>query len=319
MQSFSLSTYAVIKYASLSFFCSLAITSQPSLAQSPLNGTWYNSYCSRMDVNIDPVSGKISGEYTSHTGSAGTSPLAGYVDPNAEAPILPATNPIGIPVSIGIYWRLVNVDISQGDNSWHWVSAYAGQYHPEQTVSVPGQLNYQIPETIEILNGLFATSTVSGLNDDAPLLWPQTLHFTRAAEAYCESVSPAPPVTYTPTAADNVSGVWLSEDSTITLTLSASLETGIVSGTAQYGSNKMEVLGVFDTIVPELVSTVPRQGLAMALYNDQTKSLVNMTGGVFYEDLNLMELWVGDLTQTDWSGRYMQQALVKRLFTRLSN
>jgi len=49
-------------------------------ADSPLIGTWYNSFCSRVDLTVDQ-NGVIDGNYTSHTGSTGTSIVAGQVNP----------------------------------------------------------------------------------------------------------------------------------------------------------------------------------------------------------------------------------------------
>lgn len=42
----------------------------PVLANKPIQGTWYNSYCSRVDIT--DTGGQLSGVYTSHTGSTGS-------------------------------------------------------------------------------------------------------------------------------------------------------------------------------------------------------------------------------------------------------
>ena len=295
----------------LSFFGLVTAIALPAAAHSPLEGTWYNSYCSRMDINVNADSGEISGVYTSHTGSTGTAVLTGYVDPNAVAD--QSEKPEGIPVSIGIQWRLINVDVP--DNSWHWVSAYAGQYHPAQTVRAGGQYDYQIPETIEILNGLYASATLSQLAETAPVMLPQTLRFTRNAEAYCQSVEPAKPVEYKPTADDNVSGIWISEDGKIELELIADRDTGSVHGTAIIENNRgFVVKGLFDTLKPENTAEVPEQALSLAVYDENSNELYNMTGGVFYNNSEEMELWIGKLEKTTWTNRFIQQALDKQLF-----
>lgn len=49
----------------------LLCVSTPSNTSS-IAGTWYNSYCSQVSLSVSPV-GKVSGIYTSHTGSTGSS------------------------------------------------------------------------------------------------------------------------------------------------------------------------------------------------------------------------------------------------------
>ena len=83
------------------------------------------------------------------------------------------TNPKGIPFSMGIQWRLINLPMSSADGSWHWVSTFSGQYHQKQTVSAGGQQSYVLEETLVLLNGLIATATLPPLADSAPLMWPR--------------------------------------------------------------------------------------------------------------------------------------------------
>ncbi len=90
----------------------LHCVSTPSV--SPIAGTWYNSYCSQVNLSISPA-GEITGVYTSHTGSTGSSNVIGWVgssaNPFPKSAILPA-NPKGTPVALGIQWRLINQPIS---------------------------------------------------------------------------------------------------------------------------------------------------------------------------------------------------------------
>ena len=158
-------------------------------ADSPLNGTWYNSFCSRVDLTVDQ-NGVIDGKYTSHTGSTGTSIVAGQVNPTLQPQPGVPTSPNGIPFSMGIQWRLINVPISSADGSWHWVSSFSGQYHQKQTVSAGGQQSYDLEETLMLLNGLIATATLPPLANTAPLMWPQNLVFHRTPPSYCEAVTP---------------------------------------------------------------------------------------------------------------------------------
>ena len=286
-----------------------------AFAENPLQGTWYNSYCSRIDLNVD-AAGAISGIYTSHTGSTGSSYAIGYINPNAQpAPPSPIPeNPTEIPFSLGIQWRLINVPAKQADGSWHWVSTFAGQYHQRQNVVVPGQTTYQIEDTLEILNGLIATATVPGFTDLAPVMWPQTLRFHRSAPSYCESVNPPEPVQYTPTAPDHITGDWTTSGGLERMTLMALPSEGKVAGSYQDADgNNYVVSGLFDTIAPDpLLSDVAQRGVALTLYDSENARLMVMAGGV---DLDfppiVMTLWTGELKSTGWTDRFTQSTLDK--------
>ena len=295
-------------------FLALAVFAN-AFATSPVQGTWYNSYCSRVDLVVD-ATGAITGVYTSHTGSTGSSSVVGYIDPNAQpAPPSPVPeNPSGIPFSLGIQWRLINVPAEQADGSWHWVSTFAGQYHQKQDVVVPGQTTYQIDDTLEILNGLIATAVVPGFTDIAPVMWPQTLRFHRSAPSYCEPVNPPGPAPYTPTAPDHVTGSWVASGGLEKMTLKASLSEGTVVGSYQDADgNSYVVSGLFDTIAPDpLLSDVAQQGVALTLYDAKNARLVVMAGGI---NLNFppieMSLWSGKLKSTGWTDRFTQSTLDK--------
>lgn len=296
------------------FFLALLIFAN-AFAANPLQGTWYNSYCSRVDLNVD-AAGAISGIYTSHTGSTGSSYVIGYINPNAQpAPPSPVPeNPSGIPFSLGIQWRLINVPAEQADGSWHWVSTFAGQYHQKQNVVVPGQTTYQIEDTLEILNGLTATATVPGFTDIAPVMWPQTLRFHRSSPSYCGPVNPPEPVQYTPTAPDHITGDWITSGGLERMTLTASLSEGKVAGSYQdtYG-NSYVVSGLFDTIAPNpLLSDVAQQGVALTLYDSKNARLIVMAGGVNLDFPPIeMSLWTGELKSTGWTDRFTQSTLDK--------
>lgn len=300
----------------------------PVLANKPIQGTWYNSYCSRVDIT--DTGGQLSGVYTSHTGSTGSSRLIGqtygadYVPENKkernDATQLQKGPIKGIPFTIGIQWRLINVPQTKADGSWHWVSSFAGQYHPAQTVSAPNQDPYVIPETLEILNGLLATGTVPGLADRAPLFWPQTLHFHRLPPSYCQTVTPPTPVGFSPTASDHVSGVWQGPGGQL-LHLKADLMEGSVTGVYTNGKTSFEVIGLFDTLAPPASGySVPAQGLTLTLkdVNPPHRAMGMATGGVNYANPDTMFLWRSNMTSTTWTGRFVQETLNKESWTRHS-
>lgn len=284
-------------------------------AASPIEGTWYNSFCSRVDLSVAD-NGQIKGVYTSHTGSTGSSMALGQLDSSTSS-----SAEAGIPFSMGIQWRLINVEQSQADGSWHWVSMFSGQYHPAQQISVPGQDPYSIPETLEILNLLIATATLPGLADMAPITWPQTLDFHRSAPEYCHTVSPGQPVPYTPTASDNVSGVWLSTTGE-RLDLKAEIATGEVIGTYSNGDGtSFNVVGLFDTLAAPSSGnySVGWQGLTLSLLQadpESEKLLRALSGGVDYRDTSKMHLWSSAMQSTSWTDRFVQQSLQMATFTK---
>ena len=286
-------------------------------AESPLGGTWYNSFCSRVDLTVDQ-NGVIDGKYTSHTGSTGTSIAAGQVNPALQPQPGVPTNPNGIPFSMGIQWRLINVPTSSADGSWHWVSSFAGQYHQKQRVSAGGQQPYDLEETLVLLNGLIATATLPPLADTAPLMWPENLMFHRTPPSYCEAVTPGKVVPYTATAKDNLSGTWRNGDGEV-FDLVAVLETGVVAGEfTDKDGNQYEVGGLFDTIAPGSGQGVAAQGVTLSLY-DASKDLLKATaGGVDYSNPNQMWLWTSDLQSTTWTDRFIQQTLDKTVFEKSS-
>ena len=287
-------------------------------ADSPLNGTWYNSFCSRVDLAVSST-GQITGQYTSHTGSTGTSNVVGQVNPDlAPQPGTP-TNPSGIPFSMGIQWRLINVPVSSADGSWHWVSTFSGQYHQNQTVSAAGQQPYTRDETLVLLNGLIATATLPPLAKTAPLMWPQTLEFQRKPPTYCEPLTPGKSAPYTPTAQDNVSGSWKSADGQA-LTLTATLESGAVSGVYTDSQGvRYNVFGLFDTLVPGSGAVVAAQGVTLSIRDPSADVLKAAAGGVDYSNLSQMWLWTSDLKSTTWTDRFTQETLDKTFFENSSD
>ena len=284
-------------------------------ATHPLDGTWYNSYCSRVDLAVSE-DGLIQGTYTSHTGSTGTSLVIGKVHPDTG---IGATN--GTPFALGVQWRLVNLEESRADGSWHWVSMFSGQYHPEQEIVVPDQDTYTIPETLEILNLLIATATLSSIANTAPLTWPQTLNFHKTPPSYCHSVEPGTPVAYKPTATDNISGNWRA-DSGESVVLKADVQSGQVTGVYTNGAgDTFNAIGLFDTLAPGSTSesVVEWQGLTLSLLETGSTSeakLKALTGGVDYSNLTTLYLWTGDLQSTTWTDRFTEQTLDKVVFTK---
>ena len=286
-------------------------------ADSPLDGTWYNSFCSRVDLSVDQ-NGVIDGKYTSHTGSTGTSAVVGQVNPALQPQPGVPTNPNGIPFSMGIQWRLINVPISDVDGSWHWVSSFSGQYHQKQTVSSGGQQPYVLEETLVLLNGLIATATLPPLADTAPLMWPQTLEFHRTPQSYCGPVTPGEPVPYTATAQDNLTGTWRNGAGEA-LELAAVLELGVVAGKfTDRDGNQYEVGGLFDTIAPGSSEGVSSQGVTLTLYDSSENLLKAAAGGIEYSDPSQMWLWTSDLKSTTWTDRFTQETLDKTFFEKSS-
>lgn len=269
-------------------------------------GTWYNSYCSQVTLNTDP-SGKITGIYTSHTGSTGSSNVIGWMGRTSESD----DNSIyGTPVALGIQWRLINQPQSEADGSWNWVSTFSGQYHPAQTVRVEGQKPYSIDETLEILNGLVVTATAPPLveSQDIPVMWPQTLEFHHTQPSYCESVTPPEPVEYTPTATDRISGKWKTLSGKETLELSANMQTGSIQGSYTSGGKTYSVIGLADTLESANDSDHIQQGVTIVMKSEDG-DVISMAGGVYLDLPKTMDLWSDRLDFTTWTYRFMNSNL----------
>ena len=291
------------------------IASASLRAASPLEGTWYNGFCSRVDLKVSET-GQISGIYTSHTGSTGSSSVLGQLDSGVSLNVLE-----GVPFALGIQWRLINQDQSKADGSWHWVSMFSGQYHPAQDVSVPGQETYSIPDTIELLNLLIATATLPGLTDTVPVTWPESLIFHRTPPDYCHGVTPGTPVPYSPTASDNVSGIWLSSNGG-RLQIKADASTGELSGGYEdTEGNMFNVIGLYDTLAPPSSGAyfVSMQGVTLSLIESGSvdgKRLKSLSGGVYYRDSRKMVLWSSEMRSTSWTERFVQQSLDMETLTK---
>ncbi len=269
---------------------------------SPVTGVWFNSYCSQMLLSADSNSGVVSGSYTSHTGSTGTAAVSGWMGRANGS----SDNGYGIPLALGIAWRLNNQSVAQRDATWHWVSSFSGQYHPAQTVSESGQADYALPETITIMNALVATANLKGYTESAPVMWPQTLSFTRNPPAYCQPIPPTTALHYTGSATDYISGVW--SDGKATMQLLADMQSGQITGSFISASGQRYTISGSADILP-LDTEVVEQGLALNLHATDG-SVLSLAGGVNWNTSpNSLNLWQNDLNSTTWTGRFTESTL----------
>ena len=281
-----------------------------AMAASPVAGSWTNSYCSQLELAVDD-GGSISGVYTSHTGATGSYTVLGSVGTSAGSERSEA--PSGVPVALAIQWRATNQPVSKADGTWHWVSNLAGQYHPAQTVAVPGQKSYEIPETLEVLNALIATATVEGFAPVAPVTWPQTLDFHKKAPDYCENRTPPEPVPYQSKATDLVSGGWQAKDGSV-LELVADVEKGTVMGTYVATGGTFDIVGVFDNFSESLPNVqVAEQGVSLAL----DRGWGSFAGGVDLSNPTLLRILSNRLSATTWTDRFTQGEIKFWEFTRV--
>ncbi len=288
---------------------SLSMQAQAASNSSPIEGTWYNSYCSQVSLQVDSA-GKITGTYTSHTGSTGSSRVVGYVNTSGYDGDKTGGGLKGQAVALAIQWRLINVQAT--DPSQHWVSTFSGQYHEAQIISVPGQAYYTIPETLEILNGLYVNQALPGLAPRSPMFWPQTLKFTKAPPTYCMPVTPPTPVPFKGTAVDNISGTWKDAEGNM-LILTANIENATVSGSFADGVTGISyvVNGQVDAIPHSGSNNSQLQGLTIAMQSSANNSVMSAAGGVFLQNTRTMELWVQRLTSTSWIDRFTTTDLDK--------
>lgn len=276
---------------------------------SLIDGDWVNSYCSLVRLSSDPTSGKITGTYSSHTGSTGTYNVVGFAG-QQEA----GQSDYGLPVAIVIQWRAINLPNESGDPSWHWASNFGGQVFPAQTITSAGQSSYEIPDTLEILNGLLVTSPFPGLAATAPLFWPQTLDFHHDRPTYCEAVTPATPIAYVGGAPDYVSGVWLQPNGDA-MGLNADSSTNMVTGTYFEACSgvQYDVAGLWDTYGCNYAA--PGDGLigqsfALAMRaQDGSARVRSMVGYVPLNATSGALTWTYDLSSTPWGSRYTGLAL----------
>ena len=295
---------------------SLSMQAQAATNSSPIEGTWFNSYCSQVSLHVESA-GKITGTYTSHTGSTGSSRVVGYVNTSGYDGNKIGGKSKGQAVALAIQWRLINVQAT--DPSQHWVSTFSGQYHEAQIISVPGQAYYTIPETLEILNGLYVNQAWPGLAPRSPMFWPQTLKFTKAPPTYCIPIALPTPVPFKGTAVDNISGTWKDAEGNM-LILTANIENATVSGSFADGVTGINyvVNGQVDAI-PHSGSNVANsgsnnsqlQGLTIAMQSSVNNSVMSAAGGVFLQNTGTMELWVQRLTSTSWIDRFTTTDLDK--------
>jgi hypothetical protein len=275
---------------------------------SPVTGTWYNSYCSQMMLAANSGGG-VNGSYTSHTGSTGTSVINGWLGEQSSS----AATLYGIPLALGIQWRLINQPIANLDPTWHWVSSFSGQYHPAQIIVEKGQSPYPLPETLTITNALVATANLAGYTNNAPVMWPQTLTFTRNPPGYCKPIPPTTPISFTGTVADYISGTWTNTQES--MTLQASPDTGIVTGTyTDSQQQQYQVAGYFDNLPVD--ASMAQQGVALTARNS-SGSLLSLAGGVDLKNSMQMLLWQDRLTSTTWTGRFTESTLDKKTWTRV--
>ena len=266
-----------------------------------IDGTWVNSYGSKMKLS---TSGSlVDGIYSSTTGSSGSYNIHGYVGKSVKVGM-------GIPLAMGIYWHSTE-DSDIPDPSWHWTSSFSGQYFPESAKN---------PETIEVLNMLNATSKFPGLNEKAPLLWPQTLLFTKVSDEISdikdlieqeENFASSEPFLG--------DGKWVSEDDQhIFLLKKNSLNKGIHGEyynqkdfTPNSDSHYAQTKGAFDYYSRDLnnPSNVPYQSLY--LVSEFYGRVRSFTGGTSYSEPNKMFLFFDDVSSTDIGSRYVGNAINK--------
>lgn len=194
-----------------------------------LNGSWKNSYGSKMDLHVKN-DGSIIGTYASSTGSTGTYLIIGSCLPEDPS----ATRGQGIALSI--FWRSTTKEAA--DESWHWVSTYCGQLQADGVLSV--------------INSLVATTEFSGI---AIGDYIDKLAFSKVSDA--NNISDANntaitlPDDYSRLDHDNgneINGTWLSQTGQSRLTLSVSNKKyGLLQGTLLENGNTILLSGFSDT------------------------------------------------------------------------
>ncbi len=293
---------------------------------SPLSGTWYNSYCSQVELAVHE-DGKIKGVYTSHTGSVGSSDVIGFLgQPKAFKKGSSAI--VGIPVAMGIQWRLITEKQTDANATWHWMSGFSGQYQPAQQITEAGQMTYSLPETLYLLNVLNATSQFPGYNaTSASKLWPENLSFHKIPASYCAPVTPPKRHAFTPSAKDHISGIWKNiknQDDVLEMRLDP--ETFAITGTLKKNNIIYRLTGLGDPIAVKShtkpyakLDKVFQQGVVLSFSSKiKGEKLISMVGGIDLTSTKHMYLWVSELSSTTWTNRFTQSTFDQQLWTKKS-
>ena len=150
--------------------------------------TWINPYNSLMKLTQDPVSGALTGSYSSTTDGSGTYDVTGW------ASLADATTAAGQTMAISILWRSNDGGISDPS---HEVSAMAGQ-----VVAVnPGENLVLVHIFVETKTGVTPKRGI----------YPDKLVFTPTTLSPAAPANPAAPIPVTKANSgytDNLSGVW---------------------------------------------------------------------------------------------------------------
>jgi len=235
-----------------------------------LNGSWVNSYGSKMDLLV-AVDGGIVGQYSSTTGSTGVYAVIGQCSPS-----IPSEGD-GLAVVLSIYWHPINSETP--DESWHWVSTYCGQLLDSGELSV--------------INSLVATSSFSGFS---PGDYIDKLSFQKVSgipDSLAFSLSPQ-----TQEKLNNpINGEWIGDNPNVKLALTVTNNHyGFVHGLVEYQDTLITIKGFTDTNLNGL----DRQSISVCGYMSGRDVPVSLSGWLDLSNNSLqLSRWIANTTSSE--------------------
>lgn len=236
-----------------------------------LNGSWVNSYGSKMDLSVVD-NGGIVGQYSSTTGSTGIYSVIGQCSP--DKPI----ESKGLAVVLSIYWHPINAEAP--DESWHWVSTYCGQLLGTGELSVTNSL----VATCDF-NGFSAGDYIDKLTFQKVSSTPDP--FMPSLNSESEGVTSNNPI--------NGEWVGVSPDVQLGLTVTNS-DYGLVQGIVEYQNTIITLKGFTDTVV----SGLGRQSISVCGYMSGRDVPVSLSGWLDVSNNSLqLSRWIANATSPE--------------------
>lgn len=219
--------------------------------KTDLSGTWENSFGSQMSFIVDGT--RITGTYTSHTGSVGEYLLVGNC--SAESP----SKELGQSLVIAIYWKNIRDGIR--DESWHWAGSMCGQLQLDGKMTLTNSIVVSVPfesyQKGNYIDELVFVKKESDLQDDSLSIVKKAIELEPYTNAY--------PLT----------GKWISIDDAMTLNINhTDPKTGLTSAALINSDKQVQLLGFIDVDVTAGMA----QSVAFTGYSANAKEMSSISG-----------------------------------------
>jgi hypothetical protein len=252
-----------------------------------INNTWINSYHSVMRLSQDPITGKLTGTYSSTTGGTGTYNVVGW------AALLNPTESAGQPMAISILWR--SNDGGKSDPS-HEVSGMAGQVILSNNA-----------ENLSLVHLFVETDPIA--SKLAPGFYPDKLIFAPYQTSVNTANDNRNELVASIQSNDSISGIWVTNSGSEIVQIKlaqTNLSDNSVEGTILYQDGSLyPIIGYTDSFA--VSGKLNLQGLTLSSFIDKngTRTCISMSG---YLDLekNIITLTRLLAHATDSASNYTQ-------------